>query len=362
MGGSIAYYITAHGYGHGVRSLDIIRALMNRYPDSAVHLVTCLPEDFLLNRLPRAPSSIRPAALDVGMVQLDSVRVNVKATLERVLDLVARRKDLREAEVQWQQSVHAGVVVCDIPSIPLEAARIRGVPSLAVGNFSWDWIYEPFVKQDARWLEAVHLFQQGYRQADFLLRIPFAAPMTAFACQRDINLLSQPGSPARAEIAAALSCDPGKPWILSSFTSLELNEAALNRIRSLSDWEFFTVKPMEWGGQNLHAVDREEFGFDTLLASCDAVLTKPGYGILSECVVNRKPIIYTEREDFAEYPVLEAALKKHLKHVHIPGKMLYGGNLEASLLAIADAPEPLEPVAAGGDTQAADIIIECLGM
>jgi L-arabinokinase len=238
MRGSIAYYITSHGYGHGVRSLDAVRALMMRDSDLAIHLVTALPTDFLLNRLPRAPTSIRPAALDVGMVQLDSVRVDVEATLERVLDLAARHDELRQREVQWQQEVRAGVVVCDIPSIPLEAARLRGVPALALGNFSWDWIYEPFVERDVRWQQAIDLFKQGYGQADLLLRIPFAAPMTAFPRQQDLSLLSQPGQEARAAIAERLGCDPGKPWILSSFTSLDLEESALARIRTLDDWEF----------------------------------------------------------------------------------------------------------------------------
>jgi L-arabinokinase len=361
MGGSIAYYITAHGYGQGVRSLDAIRALMNRNLDVAIHLVTSLPKDFLLNRLPRAPSSIRAVSLDVGMVQLDSVRVDVEATLERVLEFVANQDELRQREVQWQEDVHAGVVVCDIPSIPLEAARQRGIPALALGNFSWDWIYEPFAERDVRWRQAIDFFKRGYREADLLIRIPFAPPMDVFSRQRDIALLSQPGQEAREAIAESRGCDPAKPWILSSFTSLNLGEAALERIRALDDWEFFTVKPMEWGGRNLYAIDREEFSFDTLLASCDAVLTKPGYGILSECVVNQKPIIYTEREDFAEYPILEAGIKKHLKHVHIPGEMLYAGDLKASLMALGDAPEPQEPLAAGGDEQAADIIIQYLG-
>ena len=151
MAGSAAYYITAHGYGHGVRSLDAIRALMSRSPDLAIHIVTDLPEDFLLNRLPKSPASVRPVPLDVGMVQLDSVRVDVEATLERVLDLVDREEQLLEREMQWQDEVGAGVVVCDIPSIPLDASSRRGVPALALGNFSWDWIYEPFVSRDARW-------------------------------------------------------------------------------------------------------------------------------------------------------------------------------------------------------------------
>ncbi len=47
----IAYYITAHGYGHGTRSCDVLRALHRLYPEQPVIVTTDLPRDFLNSRL-----------------------------------------------------------------------------------------------------------------------------------------------------------------------------------------------------------------------------------------------------------------------------------------------------------------------
>ena len=33
----IAYYVTAHGYGHGVRSCDILAALLAAHPAAKIH-------------------------------------------------------------------------------------------------------------------------------------------------------------------------------------------------------------------------------------------------------------------------------------------------------------------------------------
>ena len=46
--------------------------------------------------------------------------------------------------------------------------------------------------------------------------------------------------------------------------------------------------------------------YEDLVAACDVVATKPGYGIIAECVANRTAILYTSRGRFVEYDVLVA--------------------------------------------------------
>ncbi|MEJ2109591.1 MAG: hypothetical protein P8Z37_06690, partial [Acidobacteriota bacterium] len=86
---SIAYYVSAHGYGHGVRSCDIIRAFNRLFPDIRVHVITTLPAGFLHNRIPGKQSRFRSGAFDIGMVQKDSIRVDVPATLKQLERLYA---------------------------------------------------------------------------------------------------------------------------------------------------------------------------------------------------------------------------------------------------------------------------------
>ena len=267
------------------------------------------------------------------------------------------RPVLVDIEAEFLRGEGADLVVADIPSIPLEAAAEAGLPAVAVGNFSWDWIYAPFAERDPRWLRVINLFEQGYRQARLLLKLPFSPAMPVFARHVDIPLLAKPGRDRRAELAAATGADPARRWVLLSFTTLGWSEDALRRVEALETVEFFAVKPLDWPGRrNIHAVDRRRFGFSDVLASADAVVTKPGFGILSDCVANAKPIIYAEREDFIEYPLLERELKRFLPNVHIPAADLYAGRLGEALTAIETAPPPPETLPGGGAEQAADLL------
>jgi len=354
----VAYYITAHGYGHGVRSCDILSALLKGTSGVQVTVTTDLPEAFLRNRVPYDGLTIRQGAFDVGMVQMDSIRVDVDSTLAQALQLIENRPALIQAEVEFLREVKADLVVVDIPSIPIEAAAQAGIPAVAVGNFSWDWIYSPFVERDERWRAVIELFKEGYRQVDLLLKLPFSPAMEIFSKQVDISLLAQPGQSCRENIAAMTGADLNKKWVLLSFTTLAWDEAALQEVEALTEYEFFTVMPLEWSNHpNIHAVDRARVGFPSVLASVDIVVTKPGFGILSECVVNNKPMVYAEREDFIEYPLLEKEIKRVLRNVHIPAADLYAGCLGSALVAVETAPVPQETLASGGAEQAAKLLM-----
>ncbi len=356
----IVYYVSAHGYGHGVRAGDLLGGLLAVAPELRLTVVSDLPEEFFRSRLPAAAGRVTFAAgaFDVGMVQRDSIRVDVAATLAQAERLLARHDEWVAQEVARLRECAADLVVADIPGIPLAAAAQAGVPGVAVGNFSWDWIYAPFAAQNPRWTPIIQMFADDYRHARLLLKLPFSPAMEIFPRQQAVPLLAQPGRNRREELAAATGAAPDKKWALLSFTTLGWDGAALRAVGQLTDYEFFTVKPLAWAGQpNLHAVDRRSCCFSDVLASVDFVITKPGYGILSDCVANRKPIIYAEREDFIEYPLLVNELRRYLAQVHIPAADLYAGRLAAALRAAETAPPPAETLAFGGARQAAEILL-----
>ena len=357
---SIAYYVSSHGYGHGVRSCNIIQAINELYPHLHVHVISELPSSFLSNQIDLRRNSVRAESFDVGMTQIDSIRVDVPSTLDRIRAIYAQRKErvAREAAKLERQGV--GLIVVDIPALPIEAAAMVGIPCLAVGNFAWDWIYAEFISQDPGWREIVDILHEEYAKTDLLLRLPFCDTMQAFPHIEDIPLVASPGNSRRNMIAGLTRSDPLKKWILLSFTTLEWTDETLAKIERITEYEFFTVHPLEWHRRNIHALPRGPMIFADILASMDAVISKPGFGILSDCIANKKPLIYADRSDFREYPILVDAIRKYIKHVHIPAADLYRGNLQESLDCIWERPGPEEELGLGGDRIAARRIAQCL--
>ena len=119
----IAYYITAHGYGHGTRSCDVLRALHRLAPEQPVIVTTDLPRDFLDSRLKGCTNiTLRSGAFDVGLVQKDSIRADIFQTLEKLEELNGKWDKLISQERLFIQHEQIGLVAADIPAIPLAAA------------------------------------------------------------------------------------------------------------------------------------------------------------------------------------------------------------------------------------------------
>ena len=53
--------------------------------------------------------------------------------------------------------------------------------------------------------------------------------------------------------------------------------------------------------------------YEDLVRAVDVVLTKPGYGIIAECIANDTALVYTSRGRFAEYPVLVREMPRYLR-------------------------------------------------
>ncbi len=344
----IVYYVTAHGHGHSVRTCDVILKLRELHPEIPVILRTAMSPDFFRKRLHGCSCRTEPAAFDVGLVQFDSVEADLEESYRRLADLLHRRPDAIIAEARWLEETQAGLVVVDIPGIPIAAAAAAGIPSIAVANFSWDWIYSEFAERDRRWAPIVSAFAEDYSKADLLIQLPFSAPMEAFSRKVDVGLLAEPGRDRRGEIAEALGLDINRRWVLLSFSSIILSKEAIDNIGELRDYEFLAMPELKCYPANIHHLSDDDFPFSDIVASCDCVLTKPGYGIISDCIANGKPLVHAERKDFREYEVLLGNINRYLKHAQLSMKELYSGRLARALAEIERTPAPTENVARNG--------------
>ena len=74
---SILYYITGHGYGHAVRSSQVIGSLKKTSPDLQIHVRTMAPEWLFLDRAFQSRQ-----AIDVGILQKDSLDMDLEERCE----------------------------------------------------------------------------------------------------------------------------------------------------------------------------------------------------------------------------------------------------------------------------------------
>ena len=102
------------------------------------------------------------------------------------------------------------------------------------------------------------------------------------------------------------------------------------------------------------------FRYEDLVAAVDAVVTKPGYGIIAECIVSGTAMLYTSRGDFREYDLLVREMPRFLRSRFISQPDLFAGAFRSGLSALLAQPAPPEQMAANGADVAAGILTSLL--
>ncbi len=93
--------------------------------------------------------------------------------------------------------------------------------------------------------------------------------------------------------------------------------------------------------------------YEDLVAACDVVVSKPGYGIVSECVANQTALLYTSRGRFREYPVMVEQMPSVLRCRYLANMALATARWDADVEALLAQASPAEhPLVNGADVAA----------
>jgi len=348
----LAVYISGHGFGHATRVCEVLRAVRRLAPSLPFTLVGDVPEDVLLQDLP-GPVTVRRVACDVGLAQRDALVIDERETAARCLEF-ERGWDARVAsEAAFLRGAGARLVLGDIPPLAFAAARRAGIRSLALGNFSWDWIYRHYAPRHPSLARSADRAAAAYAGADLLLELPFAGDLTAFPARERVGFVARRPRVPRGEARRRLGLGEG-PVVLVSFGGVGLPGLGPGLLGENAGLRL--VLPEELGAARLRALG---LAYQDVVGASDVVVTKPGYGIVTDAIAAGTRLVYTDRGDFPEYPVMVREMPRYLACLHVPGEELRAGRLSDPVRRVLEI-EPPAPPDLGGAERAAARVAEAL--
>jgi hypothetical protein len=341
----VAYFLTGHGFGHGVRGSAIINALPE---DVKVTVFSSLPAGFFREeiRLPPERFELIPCELDCGCIQPDSVRVDVQATLATYAGIHAARESLIAEFSQRLKTIEADAVVGDIAPLAFPIARAAGLPSTAICNFAWTDIYAPYLQGYPDFRPVWDAMVSDYACADRQLRLEpyFGTPFSEWGVpSQSVGMLARQGMNRRPEFAARFDLDPRKKWALVYIGSHGMGGVDWSRLEACREWQFLGLYDLP-GAANYRRIEKNPgFSYADLTASVDGILGKLGYGLVTEALAHGKPVLFPGRSDFAEFEMLREEMKRRGLGREIPLESLMALDLESHLAwakEVHAAPEP----------------------
>jgi hypothetical protein len=345
------FYISGHGFGHAARAIELIRTLMARHPSARVIVRTSVARRLFAPLAGFDGIDLQPVETDTGITQIDSLTIDEDDTVRRAADFYARFDAHVEREAGVLQAAGAELVVGDIPPLAFAAAARAGIRSIAIGNFTWDWIYSIYPAFARIAPEVMPTIERAYATTTLALRLPLHggfAPMAA--ATRDIPFIARQSGREPAETRAALGLGGDRPIVLASFGAYG---ADFPVERLLQSDRFALVDPRREPPAG--------FVYQDLVAAADVVVSKPGYGIVSECVANRTALLYTSRGRFVEYDLFVEEMPRVLRCRYISQEDLLAGRWADGVDALLAQPPPPEQARIDGAEVAADAIDRVIG-
>ena len=186
---------------------------------------------------------------------------------------------------------------------------------------------------------------EAYRTAPLALRLPMHGGFDAFETIVDLPFVARRSARDPDDTRRALGLPLGERLVLVSFGGYGvdgLSHDALARLEgyvavvSGSDTASEVPDGLQARTQAASVfVDESRmyadgFRYEDLVRAVDVVATKPGYGIISECLANDTALLYTSRGDFIEYDVLVEAMPRFLRSAFIGHDDLFAGDWTAA--------------------------------
>jgi len=308
---AIYFAITAHGFGHAVRAASVAEAIRQLDPEIQLFLVTMAPH-WLLEAYIYGDFIHRPRALDVGVIQADSLSMDCAATLEQLRHLRDRQASLIASEADFIRTNRISLVLADIPPLAAPIAAAAGVPCWMMSNFGWDFIYRDW---GGEFLEIADWIGDCYRQCDRLFRLPLHEEMPAFPYREDTGLTGgRPHfTPDHLRETYGLTAPPERT-VLLSFGGLGLQKIPYNVIKDFPDWLFISFDLNAPKLPNLRRIENRRYRPVDFMPLCNRIVSKPGYSTFSEALRLGLPIVSLTRSGFAESPLLLAGLQDYAEH------------------------------------------------
>lgn len=317
--------ITSHGFGHAVRASSVAAAIQKVCPEILLILVTTAPRWLLETYIP-GEFIHRPRALDVGVIQSDSLTMDKEATLEKLHQVRKRANSIIAAEVNFIRTNRVGLVLADIPPLAANIAASAEVPCWMMSNFGWDFIYRDW---GGEFVEIADWIGESYRKCDRLFRLPLNEPMSAFSNITDMGLTG--GTPHYNPNQLKEMFDLQKPveqTVLLTFGGLNIQAIPYNILSQFPDWQFITFDVHAPNLPNLLKISGKDYRPVEFMPLCGRVVSKPGYSTFAEALRLGVPIVSLTRQGFAESPLLLEGIQNYADHQILTPEEFFTGNWE----------------------------------
>jgi uncharacterized protein (TIGR00661 family) len=297
---NICFYISDYGYGHASRDIAIVRQILNALTDVNIFVKTDTPFHFVKQSLLQKNVEVIQQKNDIGVAfKENSVSVDRVKTKKMLKEWLNSWDEYIQNEKRFCEKHNINLILSDIVPQPLIVADELGIPSIAISNFTWHYIFYNLFGDTP----ATERIKEAYQRADIALVLPFNEDMDflKFRKKKKISLVSREITVDRRDMRRRHGIRDNELLIYLG-VGISFDPAYMRGMKKIDmpDVKFLTSSNTELPFGNVIRIPNNETETQNYIAMCDLVVSKAGYGTVSEAVRAKIPMFLLKREGFKE--------------------------------------------------------------
>ncbi|WP_297991032.1 hypothetical protein [Anoxybacillus sp.] len=308
---TIAYYISDYGFGHAARSVALIRHLLAMREDIRIIICHSFALHFLRESLKDENRvAFRTIETDIGYVlRKDSIEPDVEKLNVEYEKYLTKWPLLIERERNFLQINRVDLVISDISAFPFEAAYTIGIPSLGISSFTWHTAYQGLIADPL--LEPL---KKAYEKMTYFFSLTGSEePDWGMKGTKQFGFFARNVDENEVHRIRKLINPTGDQFVVFFGLGMKID---IERLERLPIWDspdcvFIVSSNVQVQGPNVFSIPKDYVESQHYIAAADLVISKPGWGIVSESVCAHKPLLILERQTMKEDQHTISFLKKH---------------------------------------------------
>jgi hypothetical protein len=354
--------ISGHGFGHAAQVVPVLNELGRRIPALKVLLRTTVPSWFFQDRL-QVPWEISACEQDIGCVQQGPLHIDVKGTWAAYDRFHTDWADRLSQEAKAIMRLSPNLLLSDISYLAIEAGARANIPVVGLSSLCWEQVLIYFQDETPPASSPViEQIQQAYSLANVMIRVAPSITMPAFRRTVDVGPIAARLTADHQGVRQALGASQDERIVMIAFGGIPLTSLPWHQIEAMTGYRFIVPGPVPPHAQRLVSANALPFTFQTIMTSCDILLTKPGYGTIVDAVASGTRVIYVRRYNFVDEDSLVSYLHRYGRGLELSVEDFLSGRWQATMAAAMAIPAPQSsPPASTGAAEAADILMKYVG-
>ncbi|WP_255446717.1 glycosyltransferase [Bacillus sp. SH5-2] len=201
-------------------------------------------------------------------------------------------------EIDFLSAFSVDYIISDISPIAFEIADKLGVPSIGISNFTWYTAYKNVIPDDM-----LQLFKNMYKKMDCFYTLAGSneenwARLNTFS----FSFYSRTTNPLEVrEISKKLN-PTGEKQVIFMPLGMKIDMGDITKLPLWDDerYIFIVSYNMKIEHKNVHKIPENYTESQNYVAIADCIISKAGWGTVSEAILQNKPLLIINRKGISE--------------------------------------------------------------